>query len=184
MEEVSRAPLVWLDMEMTGLEPESCVPLQVAIIITDGDLVARDSLEINIWQPDSVLERMDPFVRNMHTDNGLLELVRASTVGLGRAEQSMLELLSKHADYRKGVLCGNSIAQDRKFLRQYFPVFEGYLHYRMVDVSSLKELVVRWYGPGSVYRKPQSKHTALTDIQESIDELRHYRSSFMIPSVR
>jgi len=175
----AKNPLVWLDMEMTGLDPEVCVPLQAAIVLTDDALNELEAQEWVIWQPDSALEPMEPFVRRMHTDNGLLEQVRASELSVFQCEQKMLSMIAKHCDYREGILCGNSIHQDRKFLERYFPVFAGYLHYRMVDVSSLKELVKRWYGPGYQFVKSDAaNHTALADVRESVAELRHYREAF------
>src|SRR5262245_51048412 len=120
--------LVWLDMEMTGLDPETCVPLQVGIVITGGDLERElEALELTIWQPESVRERMEPFVRRMHTENGLLEEVRKSEVGLGYAADKMTSLLSRWCPYRQGILAGNSIHTDRRFLAHYFPGFDAYL---------------------------------------------------------
>lgn len=175
-------PLVWLDMEMTGLDPETCVPIQVAIVMTDNDLNEIEALELNIWQPESALEPMEPYVRNMHTDNGLLDAIRACDTSVHQAEQKMLGFLSRHCDFREGILAGNSIHQDRKFLDRYFPAFSGFLHYRMIDVSSLKELVRRWYGSEYQFVKSDAaNHTALADIRESIAELEHYRAAFMMP---
>jgi oligoribonuclease len=177
-----RDHLVWLDMEMTGLDVDTCVPLQVAMVVTSSELTELDALELTIWQPDAALATIEPFVRRMHTDNGLLEAVRHSELGIREAEQGMLSLITRWCGYRQAILAGNSIHTDRTFLARYFPVFEGYLHYRMVDVSSLKELVRRWYGPDALYSKPSGKHTALSDIRESIDELRHYRAQVMKPA--
>jgi oligoribonuclease len=178
-EGASRDHLVWLDMEMTGLDPDVCVPVQVAIIVTSSDLVELDSLELTIWQPESALMTIQPFVRRMHTENGLLEQVRKSELGIHEAEHAMMALVTRWCGYRQAILAGNSIHTDRIFLRKYFPVFDGYLHYRMVDVSSLKELVRRWYGPDAMFSKNAGKHTALSDIKESIAELRHYRQVVM-----
>jgi oligoribonuclease len=177
----SKDLLVWLDMEMTGLDPDVCVPLQIALVITNADLDELDSMELEIWQPESKLEVMEPFVRKMHTDNGLLVKVRASDKGMLDAERKMLAMLTKHCRTGEGVLAGNSIHQDRKFLDRYFPTFSGLLHYRMVDVSTLKELVRRWYGDEALMKKPSSNHTALADARESIEELRHYRKGVMRP---
>src|SRR5262245_18538757 len=181
MPEVHKDLLVWLDMEMTGLEPADCVPIQVGLVITTKELEELDAIEHTIWQPESKLETMDPFVRNMHTVNGLLDRVRKSDVGLAKIEKEMIALLVKWCGPFEGVLAGNSIHQDRRFLLKYFPVFERMLGYRMVDVSSLKELVKRWYGPSATFSKSKGAHTALSDIRESIDELRHYRTNFMKP---
>ncbi|MEE2902020.1 MAG: oligoribonuclease [Myxococcota bacterium] len=172
-------PLVWLDMEMTGLDPQTCVPLQVAVILTNENLDEIEATEITIWQPESALEIMSPFVRKMHTDNGLLDQVRTSPVGLSHAEQRLMTLLTNHCQYQQGILCGNSIHQDRRFLNAYFPNLAHYLHYRMIDVSSIKELVRRWYGATHLYGKNEMPaHTALADIRDSISELKYYKEAF------
>jgi oligoribonuclease len=181
MADVQRDHLVWLDMEMTGLDPDVCVPIEVAIVITNKELEELDSFETQIWQPDSKLETMEPYVRNMHTTNGLLERVRKSEVSVLDAERKMIAILTKWCRANEGVLAGNSIHQDRRFLARYFPTFSGMLHYRMIDVSTLKELVKRWYGPELAYAKGASAHTALADARESIAELRHYRATAMKP---
>ena len=138
---MSAATLVWIDLEMTGLEPETCGIVEMALILTDGELnEIADPLEMAIWQPPTVLENMSPFVRSMHDKSGLLEKVRASKTSVGDAEIKDLELVSKHASFRKARLCGNSVSQDRRFLSKYMPLLEGYLHYRQGDVSSVKEL--------------------------------------------
>ena len=181
MPEPMKDVLVWLDMEMTGLEPDVCVPVQAAIIITSKDLDELDSLEVTIWQPESRLETMEPFVRNMHTTNGLLAKVRASEMSLLDAERKLTALLAKWCRPNEGILAGNSIHQDRRFLAKYFPVLNGLLHYRMIDVSTMKELVRRWYGSEASFQKAASAHTALSDARESIAELRHYRKVAMKP---
>lgn len=182
MEEATTSPLVWLDMEMTGLDPETCVPLQIAAIITDSDLQELDSAEVTIWQPEEVLARVEPFVRRMHTDNGLLERVRASDQSLAQAQRTMVALVAKWCPLGTGILAGNSIHTDRRFIKAYFPVLDGYLHYRMIDVSSIKELVHRWYGREALFTKHLQRHTALEDVRESIDELRYYRERIMRPA--
>ena len=181
MGDQSKDRLVWLDMEMTGLDPKTCVPVQVAMVVTDSELVVLDSVELTIWQPQAALHRMEPFVRKMHTQNGLIEAVKASEVSVADAEKKLMAMLSRWTAYREGVLCGNSIHTDRRFLEAYFPIVDGYLHYRMVDVSSIKELVRRWYGGEANFTKGIGAHTALSDIQESIAELRHYRKTVMKP---
>lgn len=169
--------LVWMDLEMTGLDPESCHIVQMALILTDAELNELDvPLEITIWQPDSVLETMTPYVRAMHEKSGLLEQIRRSTISVDVAEHRALEIVSQHCGYRTARLCGNSIGQDRRFLYKYMPRLEGYLHYRQVDVSSIKELAYWWYGVR--YEKNDNegaKHTALYDIRQSIAELKFYR---------
>lgn len=166
---------VWLDLEMTGLDDKTCVVLQMAMVITDGSMNELAMLEQTIWQPDSALETMVPFVRQMHTDNGLLEAVRASTVGQAEAEQRSIEVLLQHVPYRKGVLAGNSIWQDRRFLLRHMPHFEQCLHYRQIDVSTIKVLAREWYGGKGEAPGKASKHTALDDIRASIAELKWYR---------
>lgn len=172
----SRNHLVWLDMEMTGLDPETDVPLQVAAIITDSELNELDSIEHTIWQPDEVLARMQPIVRNMHDANGLTKAVRASETSLLDAERKLLALLARWLKPGEGILSGSSIHQDRKFLQRYFPSVHGYLHYRMVDVSTVKELAKRWYPPEALAPKGASDHTALSDTRASIRELKHFRA--------
>lgn len=171
----SQNHLVWLDMEMTGLDPEVDVPLQVAVVITDSELNELDAAEYTIWQPSSVLERMQPFVQKMHDDNGLTRAVKKSDTALHDAEKKLLQVLGKWVKPGEGILAGNSIHQDRKFLQRYFPAVHGYLHYRMVDVSTIKELARRWYGPEALAPKETSAHTALSDTRASIKELEHYR---------
>lgn len=177
----SKDRLVWLDMEMTGLDPAREVPIQLAVIITSSELEELAAIELTLWAPESALAAMEPIPREMHLANGLLEEVRRSNLSVAEGEKKVMELLTRWVPYREGILCGNSIHQDRRFLNKYFPVIDGYLHYRMVDVSSLKELVKRWYGPAAAYTKGQGKHTALADVRESIDELRHYRKMVMVP---
>ncbi len=171
-----RHHLVWLDMEMTGLDPETDVPLQVAAVITDAELVELDAVEFTIWQPDAVLDRMQPVVRKMHNENGLTKAVRKSEVALLEAERKLLAMLARWVRPGEGILAGNSIHQDRRFLHRYFPAVHGYLHYRMVDVSTVKELAKRWYPPEATGAKQSSDHTALSDARASIRELAHYRA--------
>ncbi|MEZ4271949.1 MAG: oligoribonuclease, partial [Myxococcota bacterium] len=167
--------LVWMDMEMTGLNPDTCAIIQVALILTDRDLnEIADPLDLTIWQPDSALETMNPFVRDMHTKNGLLEKVRRSDIDLEEAQEQLMEVLSKHCVYKTGRLAGNSVYQDRRFLTRYMPTVENFLHYRQVDVSCIKELAHAWYNVK--YRKPEDgAHTALHDTRQSIAELKFYR---------
>ncbi len=171
--------LVWLDMEMTGLDPIACVPIEVAIIITDGQLneIACGTYEAVIHQPDSALEGMPEIVVQMHTDNGLLDKVRASNRSLESVDGSLAELIAAHCDAGKAMLAGNTIGQDRRFIRRYFPETEKTLHYRQVDVSSFKEMVARWYGRKLIFNK-ETSHTAMADIRHSIEELQYYRSHF------
>jgi len=182
VEKISRTQdadnLVWIDLEMTGLDPESEVILQAALIVTDSNLKPLESFCVDIWQPDSALTTMVPFVRKMHEKNGLLERCQTSTVDVAAAEQQILERISGWCPYRP-VLCGNTIGSDRKFLDKYMKALSGYLHYRMVDVSSLKVLAGLWY-PGAGYNKPKdAQHDALFDIEQSILELDHYRKTML-----
>jgi oligoribonuclease len=168
---------VWLDLEMTGLDDKTCHIIEMAMIVTDGDLNELAQLEQCIWQPEAALASMSPFVKKMHTDNGLLERVRASTTSLAEAEQKMTEVLLAHVPYKKGILAGNSIWQDRRFLLRHMPTFEALLHYRQIDVSTIKVLSKQWYGgAGEAPGKP-SAHTALDDIRASLAELRWYRQN-------
>ncbi len=173
--------LAWVDLEMTGLDPETCAIVQLAMILTDTELnEVAPPLELTIWQPDAVLAEMSPFVRAMHEKSGLLAQIPLSKTSVADAEQKALELLSQHAPYRTARLAGNSIGQDRRFLVRYMPAFEGYLHYRQIDVSTIKELAGYWHKIH--YEKPDTgKHTALCDIKQSIAELRHYRSTLWRP---
>jgi oligoribonuclease len=168
--------LVWLDLEMTGLDPNGDNILEMAIVLTDPNLnEVAQPLDMAIWQPESVLEQMSPYVRTMHEKTGLIALVRKSQTSLLEAERTALELVSAHASYRTARLCGNSIGQDRRFLIRHMPAFENYLHYRQIDVSTVKELSGWWYG--TKYDKPEEgKHSALNDVRQSIAELKFYRA--------
>lgn len=169
--------LAWVDLEMTGLEPKQCAIVEMAMILTDRDLnPIGDPMDVIIWQPESVLQAMTPFVRNMHEQSGLLAKIRSSQTSLEDAEKQALELLCAHAKKNTAHLCGNSIWVDRVFLKEYMPLFEAWLHYRQIDVSSIKQLGDWWYN--KVYEKPeQGKHTALCDIQQSIAELKFLRTN-------
>ncbi|MCY1018708.1 oligoribonuclease [Pyxidicoccus sp. MSG2] len=166
---------VWLDLEMTGLDPETCAIIEIGVIITGPDLRPLAEMERVIWQPEEVLLRMEPVVKEMHTRNGLLDKVRASTTALRVAERDVTALISEHCALGEGVLAGNSIHTDRRFLFRYMPLLERYLHYRMVDVTSLKVLSRAWYPNLVEPRKPPSGHTALADVRSSIAELQYYR---------
>jgi len=169
--------LVWLDLEMTGLDEENCAILQTAMIITDMKLNELAELDIAIWQPASTLETMIPLVREMHTKNGLLERVKNSKNSVQQAQIQLMELLTKYVPYRKGHLAGNSMFIDRRFLQKYMPVFEGYLHYRQLDVSSFKIGVQNWFPKSAQYQKPTTTHIALDDIRGSIAELKFYKEN-------
>jgi len=177
--------LVWLDLEMTGLDVERHTIVEVACVVTDSQLtLLDDGLDIVVHQDEDALGRMDDFVRKMHTKSGLLPLIPASDVSLGAAQSRTLDYVRSHVSAPgTAPLCGNSIGTDRRFLDKYMRELETYLHYRSVDVSSLKELCRRWYP--EVYSKRPNKaehHRALDDIRESIEELRFYRRELFIPA--
>ncbi len=172
--------LIWLDMEMTGLEPDRDRILEIAIVVTDGELrTVAEAPVIAVHQPDSVLEAMDEWNRNTHGKSGLIDRVKASTVGEAEAEARMLAFIQEYVPKRTSPMCGNSICQDRRFLARYMPALEAWFHYRNLDVSTLKELARRWRP--AVYKavEKKGKHEALADIHESIAELRHYRDNFL-----
>lgn len=169
--------LAWLDLEMTGLDAERDVILQAALIITDAELTPLEEYASDVWQPESELAKMTPFVREMHETTGLLARVRSCTIELRRVEQALLEIVAGWCPYG-AVLCGNSIWQDRKFLDRYMPALAGYLTYRIVDVSAVKVLAKTWYGPSAVFPKPEAgEHDALNDVRNSIAELAHYKKT-------
>jgi oligoribonuclease len=177
----SKSNLVWLDLEMTGLDANQDVIIQAALIITNQNLEPLEELCLDVWQPESALSRMTPFVRAMHDKTGLLTRVRASDVELRHAEQALLEVVTGWCPYG-AVLCGNSIWQDRKFVDRYMPGLAAYLTYRLLDVSSLKVLALTWYGETAKFEKPTAgEHDALVDIKGSIAELAHYRDKLFKP---
>jgi oligoribonuclease len=172
--------LVWIDLEMTGLDPKTCRIIELAMILTDREFqMIANPLEIAIWQPESVLDGMSPFVRAMHTRSGLIDKVRQSQVDEVGAQTQTMGVLTEICRYRTALLAGNSVWQDARFLRNYMPAITDYLHYRIIDVSGIKELAGCWYGVR--YEKPPgAKHTAMFDIQQSIAELKFYRDKVMI----
>ncbi|MFZ9888549.1 MAG: oligoribonuclease [Myxococcota bacterium] len=175
---------VWVDLEMTGLDDKTCCILQIAAIITDENLQEIASMDVVVWQPESRLETMSPFVRKMHTDNGLHDRLRASGTSNEDAERKILELLTAHVPYRRGILAGNSIWQDRRFLIRHMPLVEQYLHYRQIDVSTLKVLSGAFYGQRGLPPTKASTHTALEDIRASIEELKFYRQHILVDEPR
>ena len=169
--------LVWMDLEMTGLDPDRDVILEIATLVTTANLdVVAEGPVLAIHQPEPVLGAMDDWNREHHGASGLVERVRASRLAVGDAEAQTLEFVRRHVAERTSPLCGNSIWQDRRFLARYMPALERYLHYRNVDVSTVKELVRRWYPDGPAPPEKKHAHLALDDIRESIDELRFYRT--------
>ena len=176
----SATNLVWLDLEMTGLDVERQSIIQAAVIVTDSALNELEEFACDIWQPERAFEHMSPFVKDMHEKTGLLKRLKKSLIDQDEAEQRLLQLVAKWCP-AGATLCGNSIWQDRKFIDRYMPGLGRYLGYRMVDVSSLKVLAGRWYGDGAVFTKPTAgAHDALVDIRNSIRELKHYRETLFV----
>jgi oligoribonuclease len=176
--------LVWIDLEMTGLDVERHRIVELAVIVTDARLeVLADGLDLVVHQPPQILVEMDDFVRKMHTKSGLLGEIERSQLSLEAAGKQAVEYITRFVPERDTApMCGNSIGVDRRFLDKYLPELDRYLHYRSIDVSSIKELCRRWYP--DVYKKRPSKaeaHRALDDIRESIAELRYYRDTIMRP---
>lgn len=174
--------LAWIDLEMTGLDPEKDVILEIASIVTDKDLnILAQGPSFVINQPNENLEQMNEFVKNMHTNSGLLELVKTSTINIKEAEIKSFEFFDLYCFTGVAPLCGNSIWQDRRFLRKYMPDLDNFFNYRIIDVSSIKEVIKRWYTDNSAVRFTKDEgHRALPDILESIAELDHYRKNFFI----
>ena len=167
--------LIWIDLEMTGIDPEKHVILEIATVVTDGDLtVVAEGPNIVIYQPEAILVTMDQWAESHHQASGLLERVKASSYDCKRAEQMTLEFLHPYCRKEHSPLCGNSVWQDRRFLAKYMPSLNAFFHYRNIDVSSIKELVKRWY-PALPPFKKEKAHLASMDIQESIHELKYYR---------
>jgi len=178
--------LAWMDLEMTGLDPATDVIVEIATLITDDNLeLVAEGPELVVAAPPEALAAMQDLVVEMHTKSGLLEQVKASTLSLQVAGERTLAFLEEHIEKPRTVpLCGNSIGVDRRFLAAQLPSVENYLHYRSIDVSTVKELARRW-NPAAFHRAPQKAqgHRALDDIRESLNELRHYRDTFFsVPS--
>ncbi len=172
--------LVWLDCEMTGLNPETERIIEIAVVITGPQLEPRvEGPVLVIHQSDELLGKMDAWNKGTHGRSGLIDKVKASTTTEAQAEEELLQFLKKYVPKGKVPLCGNSIGQDRRFLARYMPRLEAFLHYRNVDVSTLKELAKRWKPEAYSSFKKAQKHTALADVYESIDELAHYRARLL-----
>ncbi|MCW8829316.1 MAG: oligoribonuclease [Gammaproteobacteria bacterium] len=172
--------LVWIDLEMTGLDPDNDRIIEIATIVTDAHLnTLAEGPVLAIHQPEPVMERMDEWNRSHHGGSGLWQRVRESRTDEAQAQRETLAFLAQYVDPRKSPICGNSICQDRRFLARWMPQLETFFHYRNLDVSTLKELARRW--SPEVYNgfKKQNSHQALDDIRESILELRHYREQFL-----
>ena len=172
--------LVWLDMEMTGLDPDSDRIIELAMVITDARLeTVAESPVLVLHQPATVLDAMDEWNRTTHGRSGLIDKVKASLLGEADAEAQMLEFLRQYVPAHTSPMCGNSICQDRRFLARYMPTLEAYFHYRNLDVSTLKELARRWKPDLAKGVVKNGKHQALADIYESIAELKYYRDNFL-----
>ena len=172
--------LAWLDMEMTGLDPDRDRILEIAIVVTDAQLnTVAESPVLVVHQSDSVLEAMDDWNKSAHTRSGLIPKVKASTLAEAEVEQRYLDFLAAHVPAKTTPICGNSICQDRRFLARHMPRLEAYFHYRNLDVSTLKELVKRWKPELAKGLTKHGKHEALADIYESIEELKYYREHFL-----
>ena len=172
--------LVWLDCEMTGLDPEVDRIIEIAVVVTGPGLAPRiEGPVFAVHQSDEQLDRMDAWNKGTHGRSGLIDRVKASTVTEAQAEEALLEFLARYVPKGGSPMCGNTIGQDRRFLVKYMPKLEAFFHYRNLDVSTLKELARRWRPEVYNSFRKQQAHTALADVQESIDELVHYRQHFL-----
>jgi oligoribonuclease len=172
--------LVWIDMEMTGLNPDTDRIIEVAIVVTDSNLeTVAEAPVLVVHQPDEILDGMDSWNKSTHGKSGLIEKVKASLLDEVAVEAQMVAFMKEHVPARTSPMCGNSICQDRRFMARWMPAFEDYFHYRNLDVSTLKELVKRWKPEVAQGMKKHGKHEALADIYESIAEMKHYREHFL-----
>ncbi|WP_111495686.1 MULTISPECIES: oligoribonuclease [Marinobacter] len=171
--------LVWIDLEMTGLDPDQERIIEIATIVTDSDLnTIAEGPVLAINQPDSLLDSMDEWCTRTHGESGLTQRVKESDLSEADAERQTIDFLEQHLEAGQSPLCGNSIGQDRRFLVRYMPALEAFFHYRNLDVSTIKELARRWRPDVLAGVKKKGTHLALDDIRDSIDELRHYREQF------
>lgn len=173
-------PMIWIDLEMTGLEISRDTILEIAVVITDEQLnIVATGPNIAIKHEQSVLDAMDNWCKKTHTKSGLVNAVQQSTYTLQQAEQQTIEFVARYCKKSSGILCGNSIWQDRVFLTKYMPTLLSYMHYKMIDVSSVQQLIKCWYkGNAAVEFKKSDAHRAMPDILESIAEMAHYRKNF------
>lgn len=173
------AHLVWMDLEMTGLDPDKERIIEIATIITDSELnTVAEGPVFAVKQPQAFFDAMDEWNQTHHSGSGLLDRISREGVSEREAEAATLAFVEQHVGEREAPLCGNTIWQDRRFLSRYMPTLEAYLHYRMIDVSSVKELAKRWRPDVAKAFSKKNEHTALADIRESIGELKHYREHF------
>ena len=175
--------LLWLDMEMTGLSPDTDRIIELAIVVTDADLnTVAEGPVLVVHQPEEVMNAMDNWNKGTHGKSGLIDRVKASQLNEAEAEAQMLAFVKQHVPAKTSPMCGNSICQDRRFMARYMPQLEAFFHYRNLDVSTLKELAKRWRPGLAEGFKKASKHEALADIYESIDEMKYYREHFIRPA--
>ena len=171
----SRNNLIWIDLEMTGLDPEKEKIIEIATLVTDSDLnVLAEGPNLIISQSKDILDAMDEWNQNQHGSSGLIEEVIKSNITEQMAEIETLDFISKYVGENVSPMCGNTVSHDRRFLSKYMPELENYFHYRHIDVSSVKEIIVRWMNQAQSYQK-NSNHRALDDIKDSINELKHYK---------
>lgn len=172
--------LVWIDMEMTGLQPDSDRILEIALLVTDSQLAQQgEGLVLVVHQPDETLAAMDSWNQGVHGKSGLIDKVRASALDEATAEAQALEFLAARVPAGTSPMCGNSVCQDRRFLARWMPRLEAHFHYRNLDVSTLKELVKRWKPEAMKGVSKEGRHEALADILESVEEMKHYRKTVM-----
>lgn len=172
--------LIWVDMEMSGLDPEIERVLEVAVVVTDSNLnTIAEGPVIVVHQPDALLDAMDSWNKSTHAKSGLIERVKASRTDEAAAQATLVDFLKAHVPAGVSPLCGNSVHQDRRFMVKYLPAFEAHFHYRNLDVSTLKELMRRWKPELAAGLTKHGRHEALADIYESIDELKYYREHFL-----
>lgn len=177
---VSADHLIWIDLEMTGLDPEKERIIEMAVIVTDSELnTVAEGPVFAIHQSDELLSNMDSWNTKQHHASGLVARVKASTVSEAEAEQAMLDFLRQYVSAGKSPMCGNTVYQDRRFLTRYMPELEKFFHYRLLDVSTLKELALRWAPKVYAGLQKDSKHLALDDIRDSIEELKYYRTHLL-----
>ncbi len=173
--------LIWLDLEMTGLDPNKYTIVEIATIVTDSELnIIAEGPEIAVHHNEEILKNMEKWSLNTHTKSGLIRRIKASTIGMKEAEAQTLDFVKTYCAKKKSPLCGNSIGHDRRFLERDMPDLFDFFHYRNVDVSTIKELVKRWYADGPQPPEKEGAHLALTDIRESIEELKFYRDNYFI----